>query len=162
MATGVEELVDMLFAMIDEAKSVPLSSEKCIIERDRALDLLDDIKAQFPMEFGEAKKLLAARADYIASAKREADLIRKQAEDRAKQLLDEDELMAQARRDAQGGRGAQPGAAPGGQRVLRGRSAPDGRGGERGPRGDQALPGPIPGRRRCGGRGCGGAGPRGL
>ena len=82
MATGVEELVDMLFAMIDEAKSVPLSSEKCIIERDRALDLLDDIKAQFPMEFGEAKKLLAARADYIASAKREADLIRKQAEDK--------------------------------------------------------------------------------
>lgn len=61
MATGVEELVDMLFAMIDEAKSVPLSSEKCIIERDKALDLLDDIKAQFPMELGEAKKLLAAR-----------------------------------------------------------------------------------------------------
>ena len=84
MATGVEELVDMLFAMIDEAKSVPLSSEKCIIERDRALDLLDDIKAQFPMEFGEAKKLLAARADYIASAKREADPIRKAAEDRAR------------------------------------------------------------------------------
>ena len=80
MATGVEELVDMLFAMIDEAKSVPLSSEKCIIERDRALDLLDDIKAQFPM----------------------ADLIRKQAEDRAKQLLDEDELMAQARQKANG------------------------------------------------------------
>ena len=70
MATGVEELVDMLFAMIDEAKSVPLSSEKCIIERDRALDLLDDIKAQFPMEFGEAKKLLAAqgRAVYDAEA----------------------------------------------------------------------------------------------
>ena len=42
MATGVEELVDMLFAMIDEAKSVPLSSEKCIIERDKALDLLDE------------------------------------------------------------------------------------------------------------------------
>ena len=103
MATGVEELVDMLFAMIDEAKSVPLSSEKCIIERDRALDLLDDIKAQFPMEFGEAKKLLAARADYIASAKREADLIRKQAEDRAKQLLDEDELMAQARQKGKSG-----------------------------------------------------------
>ena len=97
MATGVEELVDMLFAMIDEAKSVPLSSEKCIIERDKALDLLDDIKAQFPMELGEAKKLLAARADYIASAKREAELIRKQAEDQAKQMLAQDELMAQAK-----------------------------------------------------------------
>ena len=97
MATGVEELVDMLFAMIDEAKSVPLSSEKCIIERDKALDLLDDIKAQCPMELGEAKKLLAARADYIASAKREAELIRKQAEEKARQMLAEDELLAQAK-----------------------------------------------------------------
>ena len=58
MATGVEELVDMLFSMIDEAKGVPLSSDKCIIERDKALDLLDEIKAQFPVELGEAKKLL--------------------------------------------------------------------------------------------------------
>ena len=100
MATGVEELLEMLFSMIDEAKSVPLSSEKCIIERDRALDLLDDIKAQFPMELGEAKKLLAARTDYIASAKREAELIRKQAEEEARQMLAEDELTAQARQKA--------------------------------------------------------------
>ena len=42
------------------------------------------------------------RAGPGASAKREADLIRKQAEDRAKQLLDEDELMAQARQKANG------------------------------------------------------------
>lgn len=100
MATGVEELVDMLFSMIDEAKSLPLSSEKCILERDKALDLLDDIKAQFPMELGESKKLLAARADYIASAKREADLIRKQAEEKARQVLSEDELSAQAKQRA--------------------------------------------------------------
>ena len=100
MATGVEELVDMLFAMIDEAKSVPLSSEKCIIERDRALDLLDDIKAQFPMEFGEAKKLQAARADYIASAKREADSLRQQAEDYAKRLVNEDAIVREAEKKA--------------------------------------------------------------
>ena len=97
MASGVEELVDMLFSMIDEAKNMPLSSEKCVIERDKALDLLDDIKAQFPMELSEAKKLLASRADYIASAKREADTIRKQAEDRARQMLDQDELTAQTK-----------------------------------------------------------------
>ena len=97
MATGVEELLDMLYELIDEAKSVPLSSEKCIIERDKALDLLDDIKAQFPMELNEAKKLIAARTDYIASAKREADLIRKQAEDQARQMLSEEEIMDRAK-----------------------------------------------------------------
>ena len=86
MATGVEELLDMLFEMIDEAKSMPLSSDKCILERDKALDLLDEIRAQFPMELAEAKKLIAARTEYIASAKREGELIRKQAEDPAEEF----------------------------------------------------------------------------
>ena len=45
MASGVEELLDILYEMIDEAKGVPLSSDKCMVERDRALDLLDDIRA---------------------------------------------------------------------------------------------------------------------
>ena len=97
MATGVEELLDMLYEMIEDAKNMPLSSDKCILERDKALDLLDDIKAQFPMELNEAKKLIAARTDYIASAKREADLIRKQAEDQARQMLSEEEIMARAK-----------------------------------------------------------------
>ena len=96
MATGVEELLDMLFEMIDEAKSMPLSSDKCILERDKALDLLDEIRAQFPMELAEAKKLIAARTEYIASAKREGELIRKQAEEKARQMVSEDELLAQA------------------------------------------------------------------
>lgn len=100
MATGVEELLDMLYELIEEAKGVPLSSDKCMIERDKALDFLDDMKAQFPVELGEAKKLIAARADYIASAKREGDNIRKQAEDQARQMLGQDELLAQARQRA--------------------------------------------------------------
>ena len=54
MASGVEELLDMLFEMVDEAKNMPLSSDKCVLERDRALDLIDDIRAQFPVELGEA------------------------------------------------------------------------------------------------------------
>ena len=41
MASGVEELLDMLFEMVDEAKNMPLSSDKCVLERDRALDLID-------------------------------------------------------------------------------------------------------------------------
>lgn len=100
MATGVEELLDMLYELIDEAKNVPLSSERCIIERDKALDLLDDIKAQFPVELTEAKKLVAARADYINSAKQEADSIRRQAEDRARQMVAQDEILLQTRQRA--------------------------------------------------------------
>ena len=100
MASGVEELLDMLFEMIDEAKNAPLSSDKCVIERDRALDLIDDIRSQFPMELSEAKKMMANRAELVASAKREAEAIRKSAEDKARQLLADDIITLQAKQRA--------------------------------------------------------------
>ncbi len=100
MATAVDELLDMLFDMIDEAKNAPLSSDKCVIERDKALDLVEDIKAQFPVELAEAKKILNARNEYVAAAKREADEIRKRAEIEATQMTNEAQIMAQARQKA--------------------------------------------------------------
>ena len=100
MASGVEELLDMLFDMVDEAKNVPLSSDRCMIERDRALDLIDDIRAQFPVELSEAKKVMDSRADLIASAKREAEAIRRQAEEKAKQMLSEETILLQAKQRA--------------------------------------------------------------
>ena len=100
MATGVEELLDMLFEMIDEAKNVPLSSDKCMLDRDRALDLIDDIKSQFPMELTEARKMMARRAEMEAEAKRKAESILKSAEERARQLLAEESISLQARQRA--------------------------------------------------------------
>jgi F0F1-type ATP synthase membrane subunit b/b' len=83
--------------MITEAWGIPLGAEKCVIERDKALDLLDEIKAQFPQELLEAKRLVDARAEFINNAKREADAIRKAAEDRSRQLVDEQEVLKAAR-----------------------------------------------------------------
>ena len=86
-------MLNMLHAMITEAWGVPLGAEKCIIERDKALDILDEIRGQFPTEIAEAKRLLDARADFINNAKREADTIKRTAEDRARQLVDEQEII---------------------------------------------------------------------
>ncbi|MCD8004051.1 MAG: hypothetical protein LUE91_00090 [Oscillospiraceae bacterium] len=100
MASGVEELLDMLYTMIDEAKNVPLRSDQCMIERDRALDILDDVRAQFPMEMREAKKLLNRRTEYLDAAKREAEGLKKQAEADAQRTVSEDRLLAQARQQS--------------------------------------------------------------
>lgn len=97
MASGVEELLTMLFDMIDEAKNAPFSGEKCVIERDKALDLLDEIRAQFPVELAEARKVLSARSEYLAAAKREADEIRRRAEEQAKQMVSTEQVMTVAR-----------------------------------------------------------------
>ena len=45
----VQRLLDMLYGMIDEAKSVAFSSDKCIIVRDEALDLLDEIRTKYDL-----------------------------------------------------------------------------------------------------------------
>ena len=151
MATGVEELLDMLYELIDEAKSVPLASDKCIIERDKALDLLDDIKAKFPMELSEAKKLIAARTDYIASAKREADLIQAGGGPGQADALrggDYGPGQAEVQRDLAADRGSRQGAAQVGQRLLRGRAPPHGGGHRRGLRGAEGQPEQVPGRQR--------------
>ena len=100
MATAVDELLDMLFDMIDEAKNAAFSGEKCVIDRDKALDLIEDAKKQLPVDLAEARKILSARNEYIATAKREADEIRKRAEIEANQMVSEAPVMNQARQKA--------------------------------------------------------------
>ena len=93
MSSRIPELLEMLHSMISEAWGLPLGAEKCVIERDKALDLLDEIRAAFPTEIAEAKRLLDARADFINNAKREAEAIRRTAEERARQLIDDQEII---------------------------------------------------------------------
>ena len=100
METSVQELIDMLYTMVQDAWGVPLGAEKCVIDRDKVLDLLDEIKAQLPGEINEAKRLVAARNEYVNNAKREAESIRKVAEERARQLIDEQEVVRAAKQRA--------------------------------------------------------------
>jgi F0F1-type ATP synthase membrane subunit b/b' len=97
MSSRIPELLEMLHAMITEAWGLPLGAEKCIIERNKALDLLDEIRAQFPTELAEAKNLIAGRAEFINNAKREADNIRRTAEERARKLIDSEEITKTAK-----------------------------------------------------------------
>ena len=83
----------MLYTMVTEAWGVPLGNEKCIVERDKVLNLLDEIKAQLPTELAEAKRLVAARDEFINSARANADTIRKTAEERARELVEEQEIV---------------------------------------------------------------------
>jgi cell division septum initiation protein DivIVA len=100
MGNDVQELIDMLYAMITDAWGLPLGAEKCVIERDKVLDLIDEIKAQLPTEIAEAKRLVAARNEYVNNAKREAESIRKVAEDKARQLIDQEEIVRNAKAKA--------------------------------------------------------------
>lgn len=95
-ANGVEEIITSLYEMIQDAWSLPLGAEKCVIERDKALDLLDEISNQLPGEIKQAKTIVESRTAVITNAKREAENILKQAEQRAKQMISREEIVRQA------------------------------------------------------------------
>jgi hypothetical protein len=98
----VMELLDELFSMVSEAWGVPLGNDKCIIEREKALHLISDIKASLPSSIAEAKRLVAARDEFIGNAKREAEAMRKSAEEKSRLLVDEQEVTRIARTIARG------------------------------------------------------------
>lgn len=94
----VQRLLDMLYSMIDEAKAAAFSSEKCTINRDEALDILDEIRGKLPLELKKARELIAARDEYVAGAKREVDKMLRKAELDAKTIVSESETLQLARK----------------------------------------------------------------
>ena len=96
MAGSIEQLLDLLYTEIEEAKSMPLSNDKCVIERDRILDMIDDVKAEMPVAIQRAEDLVANKNDYIASAKREVDAMRQQAEEYAHRIINQDAIVREA------------------------------------------------------------------
>lgn len=47
MAT-LEELINRMYDMVQDAKGIPLAGEKCIVERDHMLDMLDELREALP------------------------------------------------------------------------------------------------------------------
>ena len=81
MAGGIDELIDVLYGMVEEAWSMPLGRDKCLIERERVLDILDELRVNLPGEIKAARDVVEKRNELLAEGKREAESIRKQAEE---------------------------------------------------------------------------------
>ena len=101
MAGTIDELLEVLYTEIEEAKNATFSSDKCVIDRDKVLDMIDDVKAEIPVEIKQARELMTNRNDFIASAKREAELVKKQAEDYARYAVNEDTIKLNAEAQAE-------------------------------------------------------------
>ena len=95
MNNNLEELITALYDMIQDAKSVPLSSDKCIIERDRALDMLDDLSAQLPAELKQARTIVQSREELVSQARREAENIIRNAHAEAEKLVEKEVIYQQ-------------------------------------------------------------------
>ena len=98
--TPIDELITSLYEMVEDAWSVPLGADKCILERNKVLDILDEVRANLPSDIKMAQEIVEKRNEVIQGAKKEHDSIIQQAQDHARQRINDHEITLEARKKA--------------------------------------------------------------
>lgn len=97
----LEELITSLFDMIQDARTMPLNADKCVVEREKALDLLDELTAQLPGELKQSRTIVESRNELISQARREAEDIVRQAKEEAQRLVSKEAIYQEAKRQCE-------------------------------------------------------------
>ena len=98
---NIEQIISALYDMVQDARGLPLGADKCIVERDKVLDMLDEIIAQLPVELKQARTIVESRNELIGQARREAENIIRQAQEKAEELVAEEAIYKEAKRQCQ-------------------------------------------------------------
>lgn len=98
---NIEQIISALYDMIQDARGLPLGADKCIVERDKVLDMLDEIIAQLPVELKQARTIVESRNELIGQARREAETVIRQAKEQAAELVAEETIYKEAKRQCQ-------------------------------------------------------------
>ncbi len=97
----IEDIISALYDLVQDARALPLGADKCILERDKVLDMLDEIIAQLPGELKQARTIVDSRNELIGQARREAESLIRQAQEKAAQLVAEEAIYQEAKRQCQ-------------------------------------------------------------
>ena len=98
---NIEDIISALYDMVQDARAVPLAADKCILERDKVLDMLDEIIAQMPVELKQARTIVESRNELIGQARREAEILVMQAQEKADKMITEDAIYQETKRQCQ-------------------------------------------------------------
>ena len=93
-------LVDRLEELFNESRPIPFTNN-VIVDEDRMLDLIDQMRVAIPDQVKKAQKLIMEKDKTLAQAQEEARRTIKNARDKSEGLLERDSIVeaAQARAD---------------------------------------------------------------
>ena len=97
----IEDIISALYDLVQDARALPLGADKCILERDKVLDMLDEIIAQLPAEIKQSRTIVESRNELIGQARREAESIVREAQQQANTLVSQEAVYVEAKRQAQ-------------------------------------------------------------
>ena len=95
---NIEDIIGALYDLVQDARAMPLAADKCIVERDKILDMLDEIIAQLPGELKQARTIVESRNELVSQARREADVIIREAQDKVGQLVTKEAIYEEAKK----------------------------------------------------------------
>ena len=97
---NIDEILDLLDEALEDAWTLPLSGGRRVVDIEKMRELTDDIRLNLPAEVRQAKAIVNDRAELISTAKKEAASIVKKAEDKARAIVNQDDLTKAAQQKA--------------------------------------------------------------
>jgi len=92
---GLLEILDDLAALVENARSSPLSTN-VKVDRDQTLGLVDELRDALPTQVARADEVLAEAQDALEAAHRQAEEIVATARARAIELVQAEQVVVQA------------------------------------------------------------------
>jgi cell division septum initiation protein DivIVA len=94
------QLIDRLEELFNAAKAVPFT-HNVVVDEDRMLELIDQMRIAIPEEVKKAQQVMAQRDRVMAQAQEEANRTLQLARDKAEQLVLKDMIVQEAQRRAE-------------------------------------------------------------
>jgi len=91
----VLQMIDRLEELLNESRPLPFT-HNVIVDEDRMLDLIDQMRVSIPEEVKKAQQLLAQRDRLMAQAQEEANRTVNLARDRSNELIERDQVVQAA------------------------------------------------------------------
>ena len=97
---NIDELLDLMEETLEDATGLPFAGGKRVVDIDKLQDIIDEVRLTLPTEVRQARAIVNDRADIVADAKREAEALVRKAEERARILVGEQEIVKAAQQRA--------------------------------------------------------------
>ncbi len=104
----IEQLLSSIAALVGDARGSLFGQDRCMVDRDQLLSLVDTLQTQLPKEIEEAQTIIDNCSALKTNAKKEAaetrkeaDRVLKEAEERAAKLIEETTIVAEAKQREQ-------------------------------------------------------------
>ncbi len=92
-----EETIGQLYDLVEGAKTPSFNKEKVILDKNQVLNLLDELSERLPGELKQARMMLESNAELVTAAKRKSEQILKEAAEKARRMVSEQEIYQEAK-----------------------------------------------------------------